>query len=73
MKRPKQSHNALEIKRLPRFLWSLAMTKKDCDTVSIAEAEAHDSLFCLLIDSQLVKIAKDVKNSSTNTIILIVP
>jgi hypothetical protein len=29
-------------------------------------------LFCLLINSQLVKIAKDVKNSSIKTIILIV-
>jgi hypothetical protein len=31
----RQSHNALEIKRLPRSLRSLAMTKKDCDTVSL--------------------------------------
>ena len=34
-KRLTQSYNALEIKRLPRSLRSLAMTKKDCDTVSI--------------------------------------
>jgi hypothetical protein len=32
----RQSHNALEKKRLPRFLRSLAMTNKDCDTVSFA-------------------------------------
>jgi hypothetical protein len=38
----RQSHNALEIRRLPRSLRSLAMTKKDCDTVSILRIRLRD-------------------------------
>jgi hypothetical protein len=34
VKRLKQSHKALKTKRFPRFLRSLAMTERDCDTAS---------------------------------------
>ena len=45
VKRPKQSHKILKTNRLPRSLRSLAMTKKDCDTVWQAGIQTENKHF----------------------------
>jgi hypothetical protein len=41
---PKQSHNALKARRLPRSLRSLAMTKRDSDTAT--RGGRNEEAFC---------------------------